>query len=152
MDRLLTLYPQDITQGSPYDTGTENAFTPEFKRIASLLGDFVFQAPRRFLLNNLSEKQNIWSFCTSHIRIFPLTRAGPYLPLTRRFSRSKQAPEVAARTWLSSRVRYSEYLWRGRPDALPNPICHEPGSQRRWTEPAMAAVHHLVSAIIDAPR
>ncbi len=77
MDRLLTLYPQDVTQGSPYDTGTENAFTPEFKRIASLLGDLVFQAPRRFFLNNLSEKQNTWSFCTLHITIFPFTGSGP---------------------------------------------------------------------------
>ena len=76
MDKLLTLYPQDVTQGSPYDTGTKNAFTPEFKRIASILGDFEFQGPRRLLLNNLSEKQNTWSFCTWHA----LTRAGSCPP------------------------------------------------------------------------
>jgi acetylcholinesterase len=64
MDELLTLYPQDVTLGSPYDTGTQNAFTPEFKRIASILGDLVFQAPRRFFLDHSSEKQNTWSFCT----------------------------------------------------------------------------------------
>ena len=58
MDDLLTLYPQDVTQGSPYDTGTENALTPEFKRLASILGDFAFQAPRRFFLNAVSDKQN----------------------------------------------------------------------------------------------
>ena len=67
MDELLTLYPQDVTQGSPYDTGTQNALTPEFKRIASILGDFVFQAPRRFFLNNVSGKQNTWSFCMLHM-------------------------------------------------------------------------------------
>jgi len=67
MDELLTLYPKDVTQGSPYDTGTENAFTPEFKRLASILGDFGFQAPRRFFLNNLSERQKTWSFCTLHV-------------------------------------------------------------------------------------
>jgi acetylcholinesterase len=71
MDKLLTLYPQNVTQGSPYDTGTQNALTPEFKRIASILGDFEFQAPRRFFLNNVSGKQNTWSFCTLHV----LTRA-----------------------------------------------------------------------------
>ena len=64
MDELLTLYPQDVTQGSPYDTGTQNALTPEFKRIASILGDVVFQAPRRFFLNNVSGKQKTWSYCT----------------------------------------------------------------------------------------
>ncbi|KAI9454051.1 carotenoid ester lipase precursor [Lactarius psammicola] len=72
MDRLLTLYPQDVTQGSPYDTGTENAFTPEFKRIASLLGDFSFQAPRRFLLNNTSGKQNTWSFLNKRLKSLPI--------------------------------------------------------------------------------
>ena len=64
MDELLTLYPQNVTQGSPYDTGTQNALTPEFKRIASLLGDITFQAPRRFFLQNLSDRQNTWSYST----------------------------------------------------------------------------------------
>ncbi|KAH8982158.1 carotenoid ester lipase precursor [Lactarius hatsudake] len=72
MDKLLTLYPQDVTQGSPYDTGTQNAFTPEFKRIASLLGDFVFQAPRRFFLDNLSERQNTWSFLSKRLKSLPV--------------------------------------------------------------------------------
>ena len=36
IDRLMTLYPEDVTQGSPYDTGTRNAFlSPNFKRLAS---------------------------------------------------------------------------------------------------------------------
>jgi hypothetical protein len=56
MDELLKLYPQNVTLGSPYDTGTQNAFTPEFKRIASILGDLVFQAPRRFFLRPLIGK------------------------------------------------------------------------------------------------
>jgi acetylcholinesterase len=67
MDKLLALYPQDVTQGSPYDTGTQNALTPEFKCIASILGDLVFQAPRRLFLNKVSDKQNTWSYCTSLI-------------------------------------------------------------------------------------
>ncbi|KAH9060191.1 carotenoid ester lipase precursor [Lactarius vividus] len=72
MDRLLMLYPQDVTQGSPYDTGTQNAFTPEFKRIASLLGDFVFQAPRRIFLDNSSEKQNTWSYLSKRLKSLPI--------------------------------------------------------------------------------
>ena len=67
MDELLSLYPQNVTQGSPYDTGTQNALTPEFKRIASLLGDYTFQAPRRFFLHNLSDRQNTWSYCALHV-------------------------------------------------------------------------------------
>ena len=64
MDELLTLYPRNVSQGSPYDTGTQNVLTPEFKRIASILGDVVFQAPRRFFLQTVSDKQKTWSFCT----------------------------------------------------------------------------------------
>ena len=66
MDEVLELYPHNVTLGSPYGTGTQNAFTPEFKRIASILGDLVFQAPRRFFLDHSSGEQNIWSFCTWH--------------------------------------------------------------------------------------
>ena len=66
LDKVLRLYPQDPTQGSPFDTGTQNTLTPEFKRIASLLGDLNFQAPRRFFLDSLSGKQNAWSYCKLH--------------------------------------------------------------------------------------
>jgi carboxylesterase type B len=72
MDELLKLYPQNVTLGSPYDTGTQNAFTPEFKRIASILGDLVFQAPRRFFLDHSSEKQNTWSFLSKRFKSLPI--------------------------------------------------------------------------------
>ncbi|KAI0072553.1 hypothetical protein K474DRAFT_1604880, partial [Panus rudis PR-1116 ss-1] len=48
---------------SPFDTGTNNAIFPEYKRIAALLGDLVFQAPRRLFLDYTASKQNVWSFC-----------------------------------------------------------------------------------------
>ncbi|KAG5654308.1 hypothetical protein H0H81_004727 [Sphagnurus paluster] len=41
IDKLLKLYPSDITAGSPYDTGVLNALTPQFKRMASFFGDGV---------------------------------------------------------------------------------------------------------------
>ncbi|KAH9068091.1 Alpha/Beta hydrolase protein [Lactarius deliciosus] len=71
LDNLLTLHPQDDTRGSPYDT-PKNAFTPHFKRIASILGDSVFQAPRRFFLNNVSDKQNTWSFLSKRLKSMPV--------------------------------------------------------------------------------
>lgn len=58
----LIQYPEDITQGSPFDTGILNAITPQFKRIAAFIGGAVFQGPRRFFLQNLSGKQPIWSY------------------------------------------------------------------------------------------
>jgi len=72
VDELLTLYPQNVTQGSPYDTGTQNALTLEYKRIASILGDFAFQAPRRFFLQTVSEKQNIWSYLNKRLKFLPI--------------------------------------------------------------------------------
>ncbi len=150
MDKLLTLYPQNVTQGSPYDTGTQNAFTPQFKRIASLLGDIVFQAPRRLFLNNLSKKQNTWSFCTLHV--FPCLHAQVLVPpLTRRFPHSKQTPEVVAYTRFGPRVRCFQHLRSERADGLPYPLCHEPRSQWR-IEPAMAAVYYFVATIADTSR
>ena len=65
IDQLLTFYPNDVTQGSPFGTGPLNAITPQYKRIAAILGDVVFQSPRRFFLENRSSEQNAWSFCRS---------------------------------------------------------------------------------------
>jgi len=72
LDKVLRLYPQDPTQGSPFDTGTQNAFTPEFKRIAALLGDLVLQAPRRWFLDNVSGKQNTWSYLNKRLKSLPV--------------------------------------------------------------------------------
>ena len=96
MDELLTLYPQNVTQGSPYDTGTQNALTPQFKRFASIVGDVIFQGPRRFFLQTVSDKQNVWSFCMSH-GLSPALRLVPCSHF-RQFFHSEQAPEVGADT------------------------------------------------------
>jgi len=54
---LLSLYPEDPAQGSPFDTGNASAITPQFKRISALLGDLIFQAPRRLLQKSQAGKQ-----------------------------------------------------------------------------------------------
>ena len=64
VNTLLELYPADVTQGSPYNTSILNAITPQFKRIAAMTGDLVFQAPRRFFLQQRASKQPIWSYRT----------------------------------------------------------------------------------------
>ena len=51
IDAILSAYPEDPTLGSPFETGSENAITPQFKRISAILGDLNFQAPRRFFLS-----------------------------------------------------------------------------------------------------
>ncbi|KAF9478210.1 carotenoid ester lipase precursor [Pholiota conissans] len=70
---LASLYTSDITQGSPFDTSILNALTPQFKRIAAFQGDGVFQAPRRFLLQNtLPTNPNVWVFLSKRLKALPI--------------------------------------------------------------------------------
>lgn len=64
IEQLMEYYPSDPTKGSPFDTGYFNALTPQFKRLAAVQADAIFQAPRRFLLQNRFGKQNIWTYRT----------------------------------------------------------------------------------------
>ncbi|KIK61899.1 hypothetical protein GYMLUDRAFT_243065 [Collybiopsis luxurians FD-317 M1] len=72
VSKLLKLYPEDVTQGSPFDTGILNVITPENKRIAALLGDMAFQGPRRFFLQSRVGKQPIWSFINKRLKGLPI--------------------------------------------------------------------------------
>ncbi|EMD39510.1 hypothetical protein CERSUDRAFT_80903 [Gelatoporia subvermispora B] len=62
LDELFTLYPDDPAQGSPFGTGNRYQITKQYKRMSALQGDLIFQAPRRFLLEQRSGKQNTWSY------------------------------------------------------------------------------------------
>ncbi|KAG7088892.1 hypothetical protein E1B28_012837 [Marasmius oreades] len=75
LDTLLQAYPQDLTQGSPYDTGFLNALSPQFKRFASFQGDALFQAPRRFFLSARSGKQKMWSYLSKRGKVLPFLGA-----------------------------------------------------------------------------
>jgi hypothetical protein len=63
LDTLAQLYPNDPAAGSPFDTGTANQITPQWKRLAAFQGDLIFQGPRRLFIDNRAAKQPIWSFC-----------------------------------------------------------------------------------------
>ncbi|KAG9227336.1 hypothetical protein CCMSSC00406_0004125 [Pleurotus cornucopiae] len=71
LDQILALYPADITKGSPFDTQIFNALTPQFKRVAALLGDAAFQAPRRMFLDHSADTQNTWSFLSKRLKATP---------------------------------------------------------------------------------
>ncbi|KAJ2925706.1 hypothetical protein H1R20_g11389, partial [Candolleomyces eurysporus] len=50
LDQVLTLYPENPSVGSPYGTGDEPfGLPPSYKRESSIIGDLVFDAPRRML-------------------------------------------------------------------------------------------------------
>ncbi|RPD58729.1 carotenoid ester lipase precursor [Lentinus tigrinus ALCF2SS1-7] len=59
---VYTLYPNDPAQGSPFGTGDDNQLSPQYKRMAAIQGDVLFQAPRRFFLDHVSSRQPVWSF------------------------------------------------------------------------------------------
>ncbi|KAJ7205201.1 carotenoid ester lipase precursor [Mycena pura] len=86
LNTLNKLYPSDILDGSPFDTGILNALTPQFKRIAAFQGDGVFQAPRRFFQQSQSGKQNQWAFPSFTLRI--VSKRGKAVPLLGSFHTS----------------------------------------------------------------
>ena len=46
--RLMALYPENPAEGSPFGTGNETfGLSPAFKQASALIGDIMFQAPRR---------------------------------------------------------------------------------------------------------
>ncbi|KAF9049529.1 carotenoid ester lipase precursor [Hymenopellis radicata] len=75
IDRLLNVYPAAAEAGSPFDTGSANALTPQFKRLAALQGDVVFQGPRRFLLSAISGQQDVYSFVHRRFKQLPFLGA-----------------------------------------------------------------------------
>lgn len=63
LDTLMDLYPQDHRKGSPYDTGLVNSLVgPQYKRIASIIGDYSFESQRRQLL--AQHKGPMWTYQT----------------------------------------------------------------------------------------
>ncbi|TFK88161.1 alpha beta-hydrolase [Polyporus arcularius HHB13444] len=65
VNTLLELYSSDPAAGSPFDTGKANAFSPQFKRIAAMQGDWLFHAPRRLLLDKVSANQVAYNFMSA---------------------------------------------------------------------------------------
>lgn len=127
INRLLILYPDDVTQGSPFDTGNENALTPEYKRLAAFHGDAIFVGPRRFFLQQRSDKQPTWSFCAYGYNLHYLYDV-LYTHQEIVSKRSKSLPDLGSVRFRSqvitqvllieicilvivSRPRLGEYLW-----------------------------------------
>ncbi|KZV64178.1 carotenoid ester lipase precursor [Peniophora sp. CONT] len=79
---VLAAYPADVAQGSPFDTGALNAITPQFKRIAALLGDIMFNAPRRFMLQQRADKQNAWSYLSKRSKALPVLGSAHFTDIT----------------------------------------------------------------------
>lgn len=77
VEQLLTYYPEDPAAGSPYGTDGELFGRPQqYKRLASLIGDILFQAPHRDHLRTATQLGvNAWSFTFAQ---FLPTTLGPW--------------------------------------------------------------------------
>ncbi|GJE92623.1 carotenoid ester lipase precursor [Phanerochaete sordida] len=71
LDTLLALYPADPAQGAPFGTGALDALSPQYKRLAALLGDLVFQAPRRFFAGERAGAQRVFAFLNKRLKATP---------------------------------------------------------------------------------
>ncbi|KAG8875527.1 hypothetical protein FRB97_005046 [Tulasnella sp. 331] len=60
--KVMTLYGPNQKLGSPYGTGDAHEYSHQFKRIASIEGDMVFHAPRRYLLSQTWDRQRAWNY------------------------------------------------------------------------------------------
>lgn len=60
----MSTYPDDPTQGSPYDTGLLNIEYPQYKRLAAILGDqlFTLQRRRTLALNEVNQGAQTWAY------------------------------------------------------------------------------------------
>jgi len=80
---LADLYPTDPEAGSPYGTGSNNAITPQFKRLSSLQGDYAFVAIRRVLFNAQAKKVPTYHYIIKRRKDVPIVGSshGSDLPL-----------------------------------------------------------------------
>lgn len=70
---LMATYPDDPRggqpAGSPFDTGSNNNLYPQYKRLAAVSGDLVFNLPRRIFLRALSVGSGVttWSYLATYL-------------------------------------------------------------------------------------
>jgi hypothetical protein len=66
---LVATYPDNVTSGSPFNTGILWDWYPEFKRLAAILGDLTFTLTRRIFLTahtSLHPDVPAWSYLSSY--------------------------------------------------------------------------------------
>lgn len=69
LETLVDSYPDNPSAGSPFNTGILNNIYPQFKRLAAILGDFIFTLTRRVLLNissSVHPSVPTWSYLASY--------------------------------------------------------------------------------------
>ena len=52
VQQFVATYPNEITAGSPFNTGIFNSIYPQYKSLAALIGDYTFTLTRRLKVTN----------------------------------------------------------------------------------------------------
>jgi carboxylesterase type B len=69
---LVNAYPDDPMAGSPYNTFGLNNIYPQFKRLASMLGDVSFTLQRRSYLATITSEVPAWSYIANYLPLTPV--------------------------------------------------------------------------------
>ncbi|KAB8437388.1 hypothetical protein FH972_025067 [Carpinus fangiana] len=70
--QLVATYPNDPRAGAPYNTGTDWILYPQFKRLASIIGDLDFILVRRCYLDEVWSTVPAWSFLGTYLSGSPV--------------------------------------------------------------------------------
>ncbi|KAM5545370.1 hypothetical protein V8D89_000983 [Ganoderma adspersum] len=108
--KILELYPSDPAAGAPYNTGDNNAYSPQYKRISSWQGDFIEVAPRRLFTQYLSDKQPVYVYLANYHQVegigaahgtelFDIYGSGPLQDYLIRFAATLDPNGEEAATW-----------------------------------------------------
>lgn len=54
---ILSLYPDEVSDGCPFHTGRKNALNSQYKRFGAMITDLMFFSPRRVVLDNSTQKR-----------------------------------------------------------------------------------------------
>ncbi|KAH9808343.1 lipase [Melampsora americana] len=72
IELITQVYPQDPTQGSPFNTGILNTLTPVFKQYAAIFGDVGFQGLRRLVSRKVNRHMPTWGYIDRGMKSTPI--------------------------------------------------------------------------------
>lgn len=70
IENVLNGYSSNPIYGAPFRTLLLNAITPQFKRMAAIFTDILFQSPRRVMLENSNQKR--WTYLSNQLHVVPV--------------------------------------------------------------------------------
>ena len=109
--KLVNLYPDDPLYGSPFGTGPENNWYPQFKRLAAILGDLVFTITRRGTLQvalDVGWDVPTWGYMNSFYHGLPILGSSHGLDIINVFY--GVPPGYATRAWRQYYINFINNL------------------------------------------